>query len=223
MQFDSGYRCSCTCGNCRGAGAQIVGAVDRHPRLHSLQILEQHTAIDRQIAHHRKLRQRLQRDRALAIRAQQLVHQRRARHHRLAVDPHRAASADLLQAVRVIAHRRRRLAIRRHRVQRNLAQHRRDIHPRPVWHRKALLTADGPVRLPLHLDLNGARRHSLLLLTRNHCRHRSLNRCACTCTRSSAGFSTRNHEMTAPTAIIRNVSAMPPHGCTAKTPAATTS
>src|SRR5581483_827184 len=76
-------------------------------------------------------------------------------------------------AVRVIAHRRRRLAIRRHRVQRNLAQHRRDIHSRPIGNRERLvLRSRIRRRLPLHLHRERASRRCLV-----RCRY--FSRCAC--------------------------------------------
>ena len=61
------------------ASAEVVTAVDRDPRLHSLEILEDHVAIGRQIAHNGELRKRFQPDRLLqVIRSRTLPGQTRA-------------------------------------------------------------------------------------------------------------------------------------------------
>ena len=61
------------------------------------QVFKQNRAVDLQIAHQRKLRERLDLDGLLEI-----VDQRGAGHARLAVDAHRAGAADLLQAIGVV-------------------------------------------------------------------------------------------------------------------------
>src|SRR5271170_3049244 len=43
-------------------GAEVVGAVDRDPRLDSLEVFEQHAAVDREVADDGELRERLQPD-----------------------------------------------------------------------------------------------------------------------------------------------------------------
>src|SRR6185503_14592443 len=47
--------------------AEVVGAVDRHPCLHPLQVLEQDAAVHRKITNDRKLRKRFQPDRLVQV------------------------------------------------------------------------------------------------------------------------------------------------------------
>src|SRR6266404_1942784 len=101
------------------AGAEIVGAVDRHPRAHAFQALEHAAAIDREIAHDRELLHRLEHDRA-----RQRVDERRARLADLPVHEHRARAADLFQAVGVPRDGRRARAVGAQRTELHLHQQR---------------------------------------------------------------------------------------------------
>src|SRR5208282_5070461 len=109
------------------AGAEIVSAIHRDPRLHLLQVLEQHAAIDREVANDGKLRERLEGDGLL-----EFVDQRRARHLRLAVDEHGAGATNFFQAVRIVGDRRGRFAIARHRLGRNVHQGGSHVHTWPI-------------------------------------------------------------------------------------------
>src|SRR5712664_1819874 len=130
------------------AFAEIVRAVNRNPRLHPLQTLEHELPVDRQIAHHRKLRQGLD-----AYRLLQLVHQRGARHARLPVDAHGARTAYLFQAIRIVRHWGGLLAFACDWILRNVAQAYDHVHRRPPGQRK-LLPSRGlfRARLPFYLD-----------------------------------------------------------------------
>ena len=105
------------------ARAEVVGSVGRNPGLHLLQVLEEHAAIDRQVADDGELGERFQLDGLL-----QLVDERRARHAGAAVDEHGAGAADLFQAVGVVGHRRGRFTLLGDRVGGDVHQRRGDVH-----------------------------------------------------------------------------------------------
>src|SRR5205823_6355281 len=76
------------------AWAEVVGAVHRYPCLHPLQVLEEHAAIDSEVANDRKLGERFKADRLVKV-----IDQRGACHARPAVDEHGAGSANFLEAI----------------------------------------------------------------------------------------------------------------------------
>src|SRR5450432_1588667 len=82
------------------AGAEVVGAVDRNPALGAFQIFEHGAAIDLQVAHQRKLGERLEADGLFEI-----VDERGASLAGLAIDDHGASAADFFEAVGVVGDR----------------------------------------------------------------------------------------------------------------------
>src|SRR6266702_636334 len=76
------------------AFAEIVSAVNGNPRFHALQAFEHELAIDGELAHQGKFRER--RD---AVGPLELIHVSRAGHAGFAVDKHGARTANLLKAV----------------------------------------------------------------------------------------------------------------------------
>src|SRR6476469_8389081 len=86
--------------------AEIVCSVYWYPGLHTLQVFEEHAAIDGEIAHDWELTQRLELHRLV-----EFVDQRRARHLSFAVHQHGAGAADLFQAIRIVSNRGRSLAL----------------------------------------------------------------------------------------------------------------
>src|SRR6266436_2762464 len=76
------------------AFAQVVGSIDRNPRLHALQAFEHELPVDREVAHQRKFAERLDANRLL-----QRIHERGACHACFAIYEHRARTANLFQAV----------------------------------------------------------------------------------------------------------------------------
>ena len=83
----------------------IVGAVNGHPRLHSLKRPKDTPAVDHQIPHDWEFRHRLELN-FFWIFLEQLVDQSRARHARASVDEHRAGTAHFLKAIAIPRHRR---------------------------------------------------------------------------------------------------------------------
>src|ERR1700674_2879617 len=130
------------------AFAEIVSAIDGNPRLHALEALKHKLAVDREVAHQRKLGHRLDSNWLL-----KLIHQRRTSHARFSIDQHRARSADLLQALRIVGDRCGLLAVAHHGILRDIAQANDDIHRGPPLERKFLPTR-GFFRpgLPLYFD-----------------------------------------------------------------------
>jgi len=73
---------------------QVVRSVNLDPTLDTLERVEHPTAINLQVSHHRKFRERFERDFGA-----DLVNQRRAGHPRDPVDEHGATAADVFQAI----------------------------------------------------------------------------------------------------------------------------
>src|SRR5580704_10847019 len=71
------------------AGTKIIAAIDWYPGFDLFKILKKHTAIDGEIAHHRKFRERLQLDRLI-----KMIEQGGASHAGASVDQHGARTAD---------------------------------------------------------------------------------------------------------------------------------
>ena len=95
--------------------------------LTAFEILEDHAAVDGEIAHDGKLGERLELDRLLEI-----VDQRRAGHAGASVDQHGAGAADFLEAIRVVGDGRGRLAIAGDGVGGDLHQRGDHVHARMV-------------------------------------------------------------------------------------------
>src|SRR5947209_3725690 len=85
-------------GKLAGTGAEIVGSVDGDPGFDALEIFKEDAAVDLKIADERKLGEGLDFDGLL-----ELIHEGRACHTDFAVDAHGAGSADLFEAVGVVA------------------------------------------------------------------------------------------------------------------------
>ena len=82
-------------------GAQVVGAVDGHPALDLLEVVEHPLAVDEQVADHGELGHRRELDVVLAGLGQLLVGQAAAALPHLAVDDHGARPANFFEAARV--------------------------------------------------------------------------------------------------------------------------
>src|SRR6266852_8469305 len=113
--------------------AKIVSAIDGNPCLHAFQTLKHKLPIHREIAHQRKFRHRFDSNRLL-----KLIHKRRASHPRFPIDQHRARSANLLQAIRIVRNRGGLFTVARHGILRDVAQTNDYIHRRPPLERKFL-------------------------------------------------------------------------------------
>src|SRR5437879_2212218 len=113
--------------------AEIVSAINRNPRLHALQALKHKLSVNREIAHQRKLRHRLDSNRLF-----ELIHQRRTRHTRFSINQHRARPANLFQAIRIVGDWSGFFAIASNRVLGNVAQTNNHVHRRPPLESKFL-------------------------------------------------------------------------------------
>src|SRR5712692_3348058 len=130
------------------AFAETVRAVDGNPRLHALEAFKHELPIDREIAHQRKLGHRFDSNRLF-----ELVDKRRTCHPRLAVDEHRAGTADLFKAVRIVGNGSGLFPVACNGILRDIAQTNDDVHRRPPLERE-FLPARGLFRsrLPFYSD-----------------------------------------------------------------------
>ncbi len=99
------------------------------------------------------LRERREGDGLVFVGAGELVYERGAGHHGLAVDEHGAGAADLFEAVGVVGDGRGGLAGDVDGVERDLAEERGDVHVRAIGDLE-LLGGGGGVRVGLALDLD---------------------------------------------------------------------
>jgi hypothetical protein len=130
------------------AGAEVVGAVDRNPRFDLFQVLEEHAAVDGEIAHDGELREWLELDGLI-----EMIEQRRAGHPSFAIDDHGARAAHFFEAIRVVGDGRSLLAVTRDGIGRDVHERRSDVHVRPVSDFE-LLPGRGGVRGELAFDLD---------------------------------------------------------------------
>src|SRR6266851_2240552 len=135
-----------------GAGAEVVGAVDGNPGLDLLEVLEEDGAINGEVADDGKFRQGSESDGLL-----ELIYKCRAGHSRLAVDQHRTATADLLQAIGVVGDGCGGFAGDVDGIECDLAEERGDVHTRAVGDLELLGDCGSVGRgLTLDLDFDGA-------------------------------------------------------------------
>src|SRR5215469_2416218 len=126
--------------------AQIMRSINRDPALRALQVAKHFRAVDLQIAHERKLRQRLKANRLLEI-----IDQCRACLSGLSIDQHCTRAAYFFQTIRLVADWRRFFAVTRDRLFRDIPQALDHVQVRSIP-QLVLFPAYGLVRPLLPLD-----------------------------------------------------------------------